>query len=129
MLTSQAVSQLAPCASAALLRGSWVTGWRAFRRSYASDGSPILEVKSVADYDKIMNQIKDAGSVGIIDFTAKWCGPCKAIAPIFEQLSKQYPDVKFLKVDIDEEAVAPVVQEHGITGVVRGRIAYITGSL
>jgi thiol-disulfide isomerase/thioredoxin len=42
----------------------------------------------------------------------------KAIAPIYEQLSKQYPAVKFLKVDIDNEGLMQVVQEHGITGVV-----------
>jgi hypothetical protein len=43
----------------------------------------------------------------------------KAIAPIYEQLAKQYPGVKFLKVDIDNDGLSQVVQEHGITGVVR----------
>jgi thiol-disulfide isomerase/thioredoxin len=42
----------------------------------------------------------------------------KAIAPIYEQLARQYPGVRFLKVDIDSDALAQVVQEHGITGVV-----------
>jgi thiol-disulfide isomerase/thioredoxin len=42
----------------------------------------------------------------------------KAIAPIYEQLAKQYPGVRFLKVDIDSDELAQVVQEHGITGVV-----------
>lgn len=39
----------------------------------------------------------------IVDFWAKWCGPCTAFAPIFEQVSKQHPDAIFAKINIDEE--------------------------
>jgi thiol-disulfide isomerase/thioredoxin len=42
----------------------------------------------------------------------------KAIAPIYEELSQKYPQVKFLKIDIDNPDMTAVVNDHGITGVV-----------
>merc|ERR1712048_267050 len=36
-------------------------------------------------------------------FSADWCGPCKAIAPTIDKMSAQYPGVKFLHIDVDEE--------------------------
>ena len=38
----------------------------------------------------------------VVDFFATWCGPGKMLGPVFEELSTEINDIKFIKVDIDE---------------------------
>jgi len=47
------------------------------------------------------DQIISAKNPTLVDFWAEWCGPCKSMHPIFESLSKKYPDVKFARVNVD----------------------------
>lgn len=55
-------------------------------------------------------------SVGVIDFHAQWCGPCKILAPHFERLAKQYESsALFFKCDVDK--VPDVAQKYGITAM------------
>lgn len=51
----------------------------------------------------------------IIDFWADWCGPCKMLGPVFEELSKEIKHVHFAKVNVDEQA--DLTAENGVRGM------------
>lgn len=50
-----------------------------------------------------VQQIIDQNEMVFIDFWAEWCGPCKRFAPVFEAAAAQNPDLKFVKVNTDQE--------------------------
>ena len=56
----------------------------------------VLDVDNEAEFDK---QVSGAGdSLVVIDYSTTWCGPCKVIAPKFDELSDTYSDSIFIKV-------------------------------
>ena len=49
------------------------------------------------------NEIVEKNKIVFIDFWAEWCGPCKQYGPIFEEVSNEFEDVVFGKVNTEEE--------------------------
>lgn len=56
----------------------------------------VVDIDSEAAFDKTIQNAGDA--LVVIDYSTTWCGPCKVIAPKFEEFSEKYPDAVFLKV-------------------------------
>ncbi len=49
------------------------------------------------EFDEIISS-----GISLVDFYADWCGPCKMLGPVLEDLSNDYPDIKFVKVNCDD---------------------------
>jgi len=61
------------------------------------------EFLGVATDDNFDGEVLKSDKPVLIDFWAPWCGPCKAIGPIVEELASQFKDsVKILKLNVDE---------------------------
>ncbi|MBR3840860.1 MAG: thioredoxin [Erysipelotrichales bacterium] len=51
----------------------------------------------------------------LVDFYADWCGPCKMLAPIIEQLANEQDEVKIVKVNVDDDS--ELAQRYGVMGI------------
>lgn len=49
------------------------------------------------------SEVEEYKGLVVIDIWATWCGPCKMIAPIIDSLEEEMPDVKFCKINVDDE--------------------------
>jgi thioredoxin 1 len=72
-------------------------------------------VLTVTDQD-FAEQVLQASLPVIVDFTASWCPPCRALAPVFEKLSQTYAGkLRFARMDTDENLQTPV--QVGVQGI------------
>jgi len=72
----------------------------------------ILEIGDSNFDSEVLQSVKPV----LVDFWAPWCGPCRAIAPIVEELAKDFGDkVKFTKCNVDENPTTPT--KYGIKSI------------
>lgn len=71
-------------------------------------------VKEFTD-ENFDSEVLQAGGAVLVDFWAPWCGPCRQIAPMIDELASENPEVKIGKVNIDDNP--GVAQRFGISSI------------
>ena len=73
------------------------------------------EIVQVTD-DTFEDEVIKSNTAVLVDYWAEWCGPCKVIAPILDEIASEYSGrVKVAKLNIDDNAVTPA--KFGIRGI------------
>ena len=79
-----------------------ITSTSAFAPSAATSRAaprPLMAVADISNESEFDAKISGSGdALVVVDYSTTWCGPCKVIAPKFDELSDAYPDSVFLKV-------------------------------
>ena len=68
-----------------------------------------------ANKENFKNEVLLSDKPVLLDFWAPWCGPCRMVGPVLEQISNERSDVKVVKVNIDEEL--ELAREYGIMSI------------
>ena len=58
----------------------------------------VITVNSSSFSQEVLNSDKPV----LVDFFATWCGPCKMLSPIVDQLADEHPEIKVCKLDVDQ---------------------------
>lgn len=73
-----------------------------------------MSVKKL-NLDNFDSEILDHDGIAIVDFYADWCGPCKMVAPVLEQISEERDDVTVTKVNVDSDG--ELAQRYGVMSI------------
>ena len=53
--------------------------------------------------ENFKKEVEEYNGLVVIDLWATWCGPCRMLAPVLDEIEAEMPDVKFCKINVDDE--------------------------
>ncbi len=86
----------------------------------AAERAPYVETRTFTDIvtlteENFQTEVLDDPGLILIDFWAEWCQPCRMLAPAFDELNREEPQVKFCRVNVDEQG--ELAQMFGIESI------------
>ena len=59
-------------------------------------------VEHISEND-FVSKVVEFDGISVVDFWAEWCGPCRMVVPLVEEIAKERSDIKVVKINVDEE--------------------------
>lgn len=69
----------------------------------------------IGNNDNFENEVLKSDKKVLVDFNATWCGPCRMLGPVLEELAEERNDVKFVSIDVDENE--ELGREYGVLSI------------
>lgn len=73
-----------------------------------------MEVKHITGKD-FKAEVLESGKTVLVDFWADWCGPCKMLGPVLEQVQAEVSDVQIVKINVDNDG--DIAEQYNIMSI------------